>query len=204
MGPAPRPASMSSSRNWNLVNSAMGKIYTEINDEMALWIRRQPLFFVATAPLEADGHVNCSPKGGDAFRIIDPVTVAYQDVTGSGAETIAHLRQNGRIVIMFCAFEGLPKIVRLYGTGEVVLTQHADFPSLSVLFPENMATRAILRIRLTRISDSCGFGVPLFDYLGPRDTLDKWAEAKGALKLKEYRQNKNERSIDGLPAIDKM
>ncbi len=204
MGPVPRPASMQSSRNWNLVNSAMGKVYTEINHEMALWIRQQPLFFVATAPLEVDGYVNCSPKGGDALRIIDPVTVAYQDVTGSGAETIAHLRQNGRIVIMFCAFEGLPKIVRLYGTGEVVLTQHIDFSSLSVSFPENMATRAILRVRLTRISDSCGFGVPLFDYLGPRDTLDKWAEAKGALKLKEYRQNKNERSIDGLPAIDKM
>ena len=182
----------------------MGKVYTEINQEMVLWIRQQPLFFVATAPLEADGHVNCSPKGGDALRIIDPVTVAYQDLTGSGAETIAHLRQNGRIVFMFCAFEGPPKILRLYGQGEVMLAQHADFPSLSASFPENPATRAIIRVKLTRISDSCGFGVPLFDYLGPRDTLNKWAEAKGLSKLQEYRQNKNERSIDGLPAIDKV
>lgn len=182
----------------------MGKVYTEINAEMALWIRRQPLFFVATAPLEAHGHVNCSPKGGDALRIIDPVTVAYQDLTGSGAETIAHLRQNGRIVCMFCAFEGPPKILRLYGQGEVILAQHADFPSLSVYFPENLATRAIMRVKLTRVSDSCGFGVPLFDYLGPRDTLNKWAETKGVSKLQEYRQNKNGRSIDGLPAIDKL
>lgn len=180
----------------------MGKVYAEINDEIALWIRRQPLFFVATAPLEASGHVNCSPKGGDAFRIIDRVTVAYQDLTGSGAETIAHLRQNGRIVLMFCAFEGPPKILRLYGHGEVILAQHTDFPLLSASFPENLATRAIMRVKLTRISDSCGFGVPLFDYLGPRDTLTKWAETKGLSKLQEYRQNKNACSIDGLPAID--
>ena len=182
----------------------MGKAYTHIDDEMALWIRQQSLFFVATAPLEADGHVNCSPKGSDAFKIIDPVTVAYQDLTGSGAETIAHLWQNGRIVFMFCAFEGSPKILRLYGKGEVVLTEHGDFPALSASFTENVATRAIIRVKLTRVSDSCGFGVPFFDYRGPRDTLNKWAETKGASTLKEYRQNKNERSIDGLPAIDKI
>src|SRR3990172_9779508 len=98
----------------------MAKIYEQINDELADWIQRQHVFFVATAPLVPDGHVNCSPKGGDSFRVIDSHTVAYQDLTGSGAETIAHLRENGRIVIMFCAFEGAPKIVRLHGRGEVI------------------------------------------------------------------------------------
>lgn len=180
----------------------MGKAYTQINAETALWLKHQPLFFVATAPLETEGHVNCSPKGSEAFRIIDSVTVAYQDFTGSGAETIAHVRQNGRIVLMFCAFQGPPKIVRLYGKGVALLPQNPDFSTLAAFFPENAATRAIIRVHLTRVSDSCGFGVPLFNYLGPRDALNKWAETKGADKLKEYRQIKNKHSIDGLPAID--
>ena len=180
----------------------MGKVYEHINDEMTAWIRRQHIFFVATAPLKGDGHVNCSPKGGDSFRIIDSVTVAYQDLTGSGAETIAHLRENGRIVIMFCAFEGPPRIVRLHGKGEVVLNNHSDFPSLMAHFPENQGMRAIIRVKVTRVADSCGFAVPQFNYRGHRDTLDKWVEAKGAAKLKEYRQERNERSIDGLPSID--
>jgi len=180
----------------------MAKIYEQINDELADWIQRQHVFFVATAPLVPDGHVNCSPKGGDSFRVIDSHTVAYQDLTGSGAETIAHLRENGRIVIMFCAFEGAPKIVRLHGRGEVISPAHPDFESLSASFPENLGMRAIIRTKVTRISDSCGFAVPFFDYQGQRDLLDKWAEAKGDAKLKEYRQEKNARSIDGLSAID--
>ncbi|MBI3345184.1 MAG: pyridoxamine 5'-phosphate oxidase family protein [Gammaproteobacteria bacterium] len=180
----------------------MGKIHEQISDELTDWIQRQHVFFVATAPLAPDGHVNCSPKGGDSFRVIDSHTVAYQDLTGSGAETIAHLRENGRIVIMFCAFEGAPKIVRLHGRGEVIIPAHPDFEPLSAFFPENLGMRAIIRTKVARISDSCGFAVPIFDYQGQRDLLDKWTEAKGDAKLKEYRQEKNARSIDGLSAID--
>jgi hypothetical protein len=180
----------------------MGKIYEQISDELTDWIQRQHVFLVATAPLAPDGHVNCSPKGGDSFRVIDSHTVAYQDLTGSGAETIAHLRENGRIVIMFCAFEGAPKIVRLHGRGETITPAHPEFESLAALFPENLGMRGIIRTKVTRISDSCGFAVPFFDYQGQRDLLDKWTEAKGDVKLKEYRQEKNARSIDGLSAID--
>lgn len=180
----------------------MGKIYKQITDEIALWIEKQHIFFVATAPLSGHGHVNCSPKGGDSFRMIDPVTVAYQDFTGSGVETIAHLRENGRVTIMFCAFEGRPQIVRLQGEGEVILPASCEFPSLAARFPQNRGMRAIVRVKVTRISDSCGYAVPFFDYLEERDTLDKWAEAKGISQLEAYRRDKNERSIDGLPAID--
>lgn len=180
----------------------MGKIYDQISDELAAWIRRQRIFFVATAPLAQDGHVNCSPKGGGTFRILDPFTVAYQDLTGSGVETIAHLRENGRIVVMFCAFEGAPKIVRLHGKGEGILPDHPDFHSLAALFPQEPGRRAIIRVRVTRISDSCGFGVPLFDYRGERDTLQKWAEGKGLVGLEVYRKEKNARSIDDLPGLD--
>jgi hypothetical protein len=180
----------------------MAKIYEEISDELAAWIGDQPLFFVATAPLAADGYLNCSPKGGDSFRIIDLATVAYQDFTGSGVETIAHLRENGRMVVMFCAFKGPPQIVRLHGVGEVILPGDPDFPALAAHFPPNLGTRAIIRLKVTRISDSCGYAVPFLDYQGNRDTLDKWAEGKGTVKLKEYRQAKNAKSIDGLPGLD--
>jgi hypothetical protein len=180
----------------------MGKVHENIHDEIAAWIRQQLVFFVATSPLAADGHINCSPKGGDCFRIVDPCTVAYQDLTGSGAETIAHLRENGRIVIMFCAFAGSPKIVRLHGRGEVVDAGHEEFLSLSRLFPQNPGTRAIIKVKIMRVSDSCGFAVPFFQYQGPRDALDQWASTKGEVKLKEYRRQKNVQSIDGLPALD--
>ena len=180
----------------------MAKIYETIDEKLAAWLRQQHMFFVATAPLQADGHINCSPKGGDSFRFLDPVTIAYQDYTGSGVETIAHLRENGRIVIMFCAFDGPPRIVRLHGIGEAVLDNHPDFASLAEQFPPSLGTRAIIRVRVSRISDSCGFAVPLYDFVGDRDTLDKWAENKGATKLRQYREEKNETSIDGLPAID--
>lgn len=169
---------------------------------MAAWIQRQHIFFVATAPLASDGHVNCSPKGGDSFRILDPLTFAYQDLTGSGAETIAHLRENGRIVVMFCAFEGAPKVVRLHGKGEVIRPDHSEFQFLASLFPENPGLRAIIKVRIIRVSDSCGFAVPFFDYQEHRDSLDQWAAAKGTIKLKEYRQERNVTSIDGLPALD--
>jgi len=180
----------------------MGSMYPKISSELADWIAKQKMFFVATAPLAGDGLINCSPKGGDTFRIIDPQTVAYQDLTGSGAETIAHLRENGRLVIMFCAFEGSPLIVRLYGTGEILLPEHPDYSALIGFFPVNAGTRSIIRLRVSRVSDSCGMSVPYLAFQGNREDLNEWAESKGPGKLVEYRQKKNVKSIDGLPAID--
>lgn len=179
----------------------MSKVREEIAPELAAWIRRQHLFFVATAPLAAEGHVNCSPKGGDAFRILGPREVAYEDYTGSGAETVAHLRENGRIVVMFCAFEGKPNIVRLHGRGEAILPEDPRYAELAALFPANPGTRAIIRIEVSRISTSCGYAVPFYDYNGERDILDKWAVAKGEAGLQQYRATKNAVSIDSLPAL---
>jgi len=179
----------------------MGKVLNEIDDELAAWIGRQPLFFVATAPLAADGHVNCSPKGGDSFRLLGPKLVAYLDYTGSGVETAAHLKENGRIVIMFCAFDGKPQIIRLYGTGTVVTSDDPAFPDLASHFPANAGARAVVSVEVERISTSCGFSIPLMDFRENRDVLDKWAEAKGPDGLKEYRKQKNTHSIDGLPAF---
>jgi hypothetical protein len=176
----------------------MGKVYETITTEITKWVGAQKMFFVATAPLANTGLVNCSPKGGDTFRILDEHTVAYQDLTGSGIETIAHLKENGRIVIMFCAFEGAPKIVRFHGTGEVIEQDHAEFATFATLFPYNPGTRAIIRITVTRVSDSCGFAVPRYDFVEPRDVLDKWATQKGEEGTKAYRDENNTRSLDGL------
>lgn len=179
----------------------MAKLYPGIEKELADWIGRQKVFFVATAPTALDGHINCSPKGGDAFRILDPETVAYLDLTGSGVETIAHLRENGRIVIMFCAFDGPPMIVRLHGRGEILMPDHPEFGTLAGRFSSNPGARAVIRIRLDRVSDSCGYGVPFLSYEGDRDTLDRWAEAKGTDGLSAYRKDNNTRSIDDLPGL---
>jgi hypothetical protein len=177
------------------------KLLPGIDASLAGWIGKQHVFFVGTAPLSPDGHVNVSPKGGDCFRILGEREVAYLDFTGSGAETAAHVRENGRIVVMFCAFEGKPEIVRLHGHAELIDLDHADFPALAALFPPNLGARAVFRIKLDRVSTSCGFAVPLMDYRDDRKTLDKWAEAKGPEALEKYRRQKNERSIDGLPAL---
>ncbi len=179
----------------------MGKIYASLTPALQAWLIQQKIFFVSTAPLGADGHINCSPKGGDSFRVLNSQQVAYQDLTGSGIETIAHLRENGRILVMFCAFEGGPQILRLYGTGEVLELAHPEFMALSQLFPENAGTRAIIRVNLSRIADSCGFAVPFYNYLGERDQLDQWATKKGPDQLKVYRASKNQTSIDGLPGL---
>lgn len=180
----------------------MGTTYEELSAERAAWLRRQPVFFVATAPLSTSGHINCSPKGGDTFRVLDPHTVAYLDYTGSGAETIAHIRENGRMVIMFCAFDGEPVIVRLYGIGETLAPDHPDYSLLAPLFPANPGVRSIIRMRVTRISDSCGMAVPLMSLEAPRHDLAAWATDMGAERLHAYRQKKNAESIDGLPALD--
>jgi hypothetical protein len=179
----------------------MGKTYDEITPHLAAWIAQQHMFFVATAPLGGDGLVNCSPKGMDTFRILAPREVAYLDLTGSGVETIAHLRENGRIVIMFCAFTGPPNIVRLHGRGEVIEPGHADFPTLQASFPDHVGARAIIRVHLTRIGDSCGYAVPRYEYAGERDALIQWAEKKGPSGLADYRTEKNVHSLDGLPGL---
>lgn len=180
----------------------MGKVYAEITTELASWVQRQKMFFVATAPLAGEGHVNCSPKGLDSLRIIDAQTVAYADLTGSGAETAAHLRENGRIVLMFCAFEGPPKIVRFHGQGEVVVPSSPQWGELAAFMPVRPSIRAIVRVRVTRVSDSCGFGVPHLQFVEEREVMDRWVETKGLQNLPAYRREKNTNSIDGLPTAD--
>lgn len=180
----------------------MAKALEAITPELAQWLQEQAVFFVATAPLAADGHINCSPKGLDTFRVLGPHEVAYADLTGSGAETIAHVRENGRIVLMFCAFSGPPKIVRLHGRGRVLPAGSPEFQALRSLFPPHPGIRAIIRVAVTRISRSCGFGVPLMEYVGQRENLARWASGKGEEGLAEYWRRRNARSIDGLPALE--
>ena len=180
----------------------MGKLHAAIDDDLRAWIGAQRMFFVATAPSGDGGHVNCSPKGGDPLVVLGPKEVAWLDRVGSGIETIAHLRQNGRICVMLCAFEGAPRIVRLHGRGEVVTKQHARFAELRARFPgRELGTRSIVRVDVTRIGDSCGFGVPLYRHEGERDQMGKWCDKKGAAGIDSYVREKNGQSIDGLPGF---
>jgi predicted pyridoxine 5'-phosphate oxidase superfamily flavin-nucleotide-binding protein len=178
----------------------MGRVLDAISDELAAFIAAQRVFFVATAPADG-GHVNVSPKGLDTFAVLDADTVAYLDLTGSGVETIAHLRENGRITIMFCAFDGKPNIVRLYGRGEVLPTGEPEADALLPRFSAYPGARSVIRVRIDRVSTSCGYGVPLLRYEGERDQLTKWAERRGPDGLVEYREEKNAASIDGLPGL---
>jgi hypothetical protein len=182
----------------------MGKVFDAIDDKLAAWIGRQRLFFVGTAPSGAGGHVNVSPKGPiESLRILDPHTLAYLDVVGSGAETIAHLRDNGRIVVMLCSFEGPPRVLRLHGHGEVLAAGAVDFPDVQM--PPG-TERAIIRVAVERIADSCGYGVPVMRFEGHRPQYEAWAGSKrrqgGERALDAYMARHNERSIDGLPAVD--
>ncbi len=179
----------------------MGRVLEEITPELAEWLFAQRIFFVATAPLAGDGLLNCSPKGMDAFRVLGPKEVAYLDLTGSGIETVAHLRENSRIVFMFCAFDGPPKIVRLHGAGEVLLPESADYQNLRPQFPDYPGERAIVQARLTRIGDSCGYSIPRYEYVAERDQLVKWADKQSAEALVQYRERKNARSLDDLPGL---
>ena len=179
----------------------MGSVYSGLDGTVRAFIEQQQMFFVATAPLDAAGHVNLSPKGLDSLRILDERTVAYLDYVGSGAETIAHLRENGRIVIMFCAFQGPPKILRLHGRGEVLEPQDDEYAALRVQFPSASGSRAVIRVAVERISDSCGFGVPRYAFDAHRTQLEAWAERKGESGLRQYQQEKNAASLDGLPAL---
>ena len=189
----------------------VGRVYDIIDNATRQWLTGQPMFFVATSPNHSDGHLNLSPKGAaGAFRVLGPTTVAYVDLVGSGVETVAHLRENGRIVLMFCAFAGPPKIVRLHGQGRVVPHDDPEFAALLPQFALDDDARALARgivvVETTRISDSCGFVVPRMDLVAERDQLMRWGEQQhtknGEIWKERYVAANNARSIDGLPGYD--
>ena len=181
----------------------MGKVHERIDDRMRSFLLAQHVFFVATAPSGDQGHVNLSPKGvAGSFVVLDDRTVAYLDLTASGAETIAHLRENGRITVMFCAFDGPPNIVRLHGRGRFVTLYDDGFAELAALFDETRGARAVVVVDVDRVSDSCGYGVPFMDYVGERELLPPYMDRKGVDGQAAYRRLKNRTSIDGLPAFD--
>lgn len=193
----------------------MAKVFDGIDEHQRKWIAKQALFFVGSAPLSGDGHVNVSPKGPiGTLKVLDDHTVAYLDMVGSGAETVAHLRENGRIVVMLCAFEGPPRILRLHGRGEVVPAGDPRFAELLERagfdgpHPVEEVRRAVILVDVDRIADSCGYGVPLMSYEGERPHMEAWAEKKmrvgGAAELDAYVAEKNAVSIDGLPAFESV
>ena len=182
----------------------MAKTYTTIDDAMKAFIESQHVFFVGTAPSGSDGHVNLSPKGMEALKVTSPDSVAYLDYVGSGVETIAHLRDNGRIVIMICAFEGDPKIIRLHGHGEVIEPPDDTFANLISRFGEKggqRGVRAVINIKVNRVRDSCGNGVPLYSYEGQRSAWNDWAAHRSDEALRRYQREENTISMDGLPAL---
>jgi hypothetical protein len=177
----------------------MGKFHDFIKPEHQTFIEKQHLFFVATAPLSSDGRVNLSPKGLDAFRVLDTHQVAYMDLISSGNETSAHTLENGRITLMFCSFEGAPNILRLYGKGRVVLPDSPEWSELAAHFTIYPSTRQIVVADVDLVQTSCGFGLPLFEYVGDRDLHFDWAEKKGESGLSAYQDENNLISLDGLP-----
>ncbi len=181
----------------------MAKIFDKLDDKLIAFIKAQKMFFVATAPLDQDGHVNVSPKGYDSFAVIDPLTVAYLDLGGSGIETLAHLKENGRITIMFCAFAGKANILRIYGRGEAVSFDDPGFDELCQLFPPEPRVRSVIKVTITRIADSCGWGVPFYDFVGERDQLRRSHLNHSPEDFKAYRYNTNSKSIDGLMGLIK-
>ncbi len=180
----------------------MGKVLDALDDKLIEWIGAQHVFFVATAP-DRGGHVNLSPKGHDSFRVLDERTVAYLDLTGSGAETIAHTRQNGRITIMFCAFEGPPLVLRLFGTGTASPHGTPGYDALAGHFPDLPGARSIVSVAVERVQTSCGYSIPFMDHREERPTLIQWAERRGPEGLEQYWADRNTESIDGLPALDR-
>ena len=174
--------------------------FESIRDEQIQFIDRQEMFFVATAPLSAEARINLSPKGIDSFRVISPQRVAYLDLTGSGNETSAHVAENGRITVMFCAFAGKPLILRLYGKGRTVLPDDPRWQEYEGQFPDLVGVRQVIEIDVDSVQTSCGFSVPLYEFRGQRDLLLQWSEKKGPEGLTRYQQEKNARSIDGLRA----
>jgi len=182
----------------------MGKFFDEIREQEKNFIEKQRMFFVGTAPLSAEGHVNLSPKGMDSFRVFSSNKVAYMDTVGSGNETSAHILENSRITIMFCAFDGPPNILRLYGKGRTVLPSDKDWEELAPHFKLLLNTRQIIVADIHEVQTSCGFSVPYYQYEGERDYAEKWAESKGAAGLETYKAEKNLISLDGLPTALSM
>lgn len=180
----------------------MATTYDAIDPALRAWIGQQHLYFVATAPSGPDGHVNVSPKGhADTFAVLDEHSVAYLDLTGSGAETAAHLRDNGRITVMFCAFDGPPRILRLHGQGRIVVPGEDEWEALAAHFPAYRGARAVVVVEVTRISTSCGYAVPAYSFSGQRDLLERWTDRRDDAGLADYRATRNAASIDGLPAL---
>ena len=180
----------------------MGRKMEGVDDGLARWIERQKVFFVATAPLSNTGRLNCSPKGYDTLRLVDPKTMIYLDYSGSGAETIAHIRENGRLLIMMCAFEGPPKICRFHGRGEVIPITDPQFPQLASLFEQALTgARSIIRLHIEHIAVACGYGVPEFAYKSDRPSLRDYAARRGDEGMARYRLKTNLESIDALPAL---
>ena len=182
----------------------MGRTYDTIDDRLAAWLQQQPVFFVATAPLAGEGHINCSPKGNrQELVVLDGRRLAYLEQTGSGIETVAHLQENGRIVVMFCAFDGPPRIVRIHGRGRALLAGTDAFEELAPRFPGagGPGVRSVVVVEADRISDSCGYGVPLMPFTGHRPTMDEWSERKGPDGIARYWTDKNTQSVDGLPGL---
>ncbi len=176
----------------------MGKFHNSIELHHEEFIKKQKMFFVATAPLGRATHINLSPKGMDSFRVLSPTSVAYMDIVGSGNETSAHIHENGRITFMFCAFEGPPNILRLYGTGRAVLPGDPEWAELAPSFELQLATRQIIIAAIHKTQTSFGYSVPLYEYAGERDHAEKWANSKGAEGLEQYKKEKNRVSLDGL------
>ena len=180
----------------------MGKVHDHIDERLRAFIESQQVFFVGTAPLSEDGHVNVSPKGlADTFSVVDAHTVAYLDLTASGAETIAHVRENGRIVVMFCSFSAKPNVVRLHGRGRVVTLYDEEYASWAARFPANPAARAVIVVDVARVSSSCGYALPLLTPESERDLLTPNMQRRGTDGVVAYRRTKNRTSIDGLPAF---
>jgi len=177
----------------------MAKLFDHITEALQRFIAAQSMFFVATAPLSAEGHINLSPKGLDGLRVVSPHRVVYRDLTGSGNETSAHLQENGRITLMFCAFQEPPVILRLYGQGHTVLPHTPEWEALDELFPPLAGTRQMIVVDVERVQTSCGMGVPLYAYQGQRESLVQWASKKGEAGVHDYQQQNNRVSIDGLP-----
>ena len=179
----------------------MATFYDSISPDLQEWIDAQHIFFVASAPLSADGHINLSPKGLDCFRVLGPNRVAYLDLTGSGNETSAHLAENGRITFMFCSFDKAPRITRLFGRGETILPGSTEWAGLAGHFPSGYAgVRQIIAAGIYQAQTSCGYAVPFMQFVEERDTLLRSAASKGEAGMTQYRIEKNSVSLDGLPA----
>jgi hypothetical protein len=186
----------------------VAKLFEEIDEKLRAFVEAQRMFFVGSAPLSGDGHVNLSPKGwaDRCFRVLGPKTVAYLDLTGSGSETVAHLRENGRICLMFCAFDGPPRIVRFHGRGEAISLGDPRFAEALAPFEPldesaEIGARSVIRVEVERVSDSCGYVIPRYDYAGERDTMDRWLENKGRDGVLAYHAERNAVSLDGLPSV---